>query len=189
MSHKRLRTPVYTDTLFYDVISVWGNTCAQLFVSENGHAKIYPMSSKGQAFDKLGSYCSTIGIPKFMVSDNAGEETGGEWDRVRKKYLSPQRTTEPHSPWQNRAEREIQELKRHFRHIMHRSRCPERFWNYGMEYTAQIRDRMSRPMGENRTESMTGGTPNISEYINFDFYGWVKYHDVKGGGTENDLGR
>jgi len=133
MSHKHLRTPVYTDTLFNDIMSVWGNTCAQLFVSDNGHAKIYPMSSKGQAFDKLDSYCSTIGIPKFMISDNAGEETGGEWDRVRKKYLFQQRTTEPHSPWQNRAEREIQELKRHFRRIKHRSRCPERFWDYGME--------------------------------------------------------
>ena len=60
-----------------------------------------------------------------------------------------------------------------------------------MEYTSQIRESMSRPMVENRTplESMTGETPDISEYINFDFYGWVKYHDVKGGGTENDLGR
>jgi len=69
-------------------MSVRGNTCAQLFVSDNGHAKIYPMSSKGQAFDKLDSYCSTIGIPKFMVSDNAGEETGGEWDCVRKNTYS-----------------------------------------------------------------------------------------------------
>ena len=108
-----------------------------------------------------------------------------------KKYLFQQRTTEPHSPWQNRAEREIQELKQHFRRIMHRSRCPEQFWDYGMEYTSQIRESMSRPMVENRTplESMTGETPDISEYINFDFYGWVKYHDVKGGGTENELGR
>ena len=88
MHHKHFRTPVYTDTLFNDVTSVRGNTCAQLFVSGNGHAKIYPMSSKGQAFDKLDSSCSTIGIPKIMVSDNTGEETGGEWDRHGKNTYS-----------------------------------------------------------------------------------------------------
>jgi len=44
---------------------------------------------------------------------------------VRKKYLLQQQTTEPHSPWQNKAELEIRELKIHFRHIMNTNRCPE----------------------------------------------------------------
>ena len=126
------------------------------------------------------------------MSDNSGEETGSDWERVQYKYLFQQRTTGQHSPWQNHAEREIQELKRHFMHIMHRAKCPERFWEYGtIEYTLQIRERMSRHLTNECTpnKKLTGITPDISEYLHFDYYGWVKYHDVRGGGTENDLRR
>jgi len=68
---------------------------------------------------------------------------------------------------------------------MHRAKCPERFWDYGLEYTSQIRERMVRPLTHDCTplELLTGITPDISEYLPFDFYGWVKYHDVRGGGS------
>ena len=74
---------------------------------------------------------------------------------------------------------------------MHRAKCPERLWDYGLEYTSQIREWMARPLTHDRTplELLTGITPDISEYLPFDFYGWVKYQDVRGGGTENDIGR
>ena len=70
------------------------------------------MASKSEGNDKLDLYCSTIGIPKAIITDNAGEETGLDWEQVRKKHLIQQRLTEPYSPWQNKAEREIQELKK-----------------------------------------------------------------------------
>jgi hypothetical protein len=31
------------------------------------------------------------------------------------------------------------------------------------------------------TEVLTGETPDASEYLNFDFYGWVKYYDPSAG--------
>jgi Reverse transcriptase (RNA-dependent DNA polymerase) len=101
--------------------------------------------------------------------------------------LLSQRTTEAHSGWQNRAEIEIRELKKHFRRIMHRRRCPEAFWCYGMEYTKEIRKLMARPSLEWRTatEVLTGETPDASEYLNFDFYGWVKYYDPSAGLADN----
>ena len=181
MQYPHLRSGVFTDTHFNDTTSVRGNNCALLFVTDDGHCRIYPLPSKGQAFDKLDLYCSTVGIPLFLVSDNVGEETGSDWERVRKKSLFQQRTTEPHSPWQNRAEREIQELKRHFRRIMHRAKCPEQFWDYSIDYTLQIRERMSRHLTNERTpiEKLTGITPDVSEYLHIDYYGWVKYHDVR----------
>jgi hypothetical protein len=149
------------------------------------------MATKGLAYDKFDLYCSTVGIPNPIITDGAGEETGGLWDKVRKKHLTQQCTTEPHSPWQNKAEREIQELKKHYRRIMHRSKCPESFWDFGIEYVSQIRERMSRTYNDNRTplESTTGETPDISEYLDFGFYDWVKFHDVHNSGNENELGR
>ena len=160
--------------MYYEITRIRGNTCAQLFVTDGGHARTYPLTNRGQAFDKLDLYCSTFGISKYLVSNNIGEEAGSDWECVRKKYLFQQCLTNPYSLWQNRAEC---------------AKCPERFWDYGLEYTSQIWERMARPLTHNRTplELLTGIIPDISEYLPFDIYGWVKYHDVSGGGTENDM--
>ena len=74
---------------------------------------------------------------------------------------------------------------------MHKSKISEVFWNHGMEYTSQIREHMSRTLNDNRTslETTTGDTPDISENLEFDFYSWVKYYDVRGGDSQNDLAR
>jgi hypothetical protein len=66
---------------------------------------------------------------------------------------------------------------------MHRHRCPEAFWCYGLSYTKEIRQLLARPNLDWRTpiEVMTGETPDNSEYTNFDFYGWVKYKDPNNG--------
>ena len=72
MQYPHLRSGVFTDTLFNDTTIVRGNNCAQLFVTDDGHSRIYPLPSKGQAFDKLALYCSSVGIPLFLLSDNSG---------------------------------------------------------------------------------------------------------------------
>ena len=53
MRYPHLCSGVFTDTLFNDTTIVRGNNCAQLFVTDDGHSRIYPLPSKGQAFDKL----------------------------------------------------------------------------------------------------------------------------------------
>jgi hypothetical protein len=57
-----------------------------------------------------------------------------------------------------------------------------------MEYTKEIRKLMARPTLEYHSsyEVLTGETPDCSEFLDFDFYSWVKFRDVKGGG-ENAL--
>jgi hypothetical protein len=160
-----LKTNVYSDTLFSEHTSARQYTCAQLFVTDQDFAEIYPMQSKSDAPFKLDAFCKTYGLPQVLITDNALEETRGEWEKVCKQYLLTQRTVEPHSGWQNRAEIEIRELKKHFRRIMHRTRCPEVFWDYGMEYTCQIRRLMARPTLEWRSahEVLTGDTSDCSE--------------------------
>ena len=50
---------------------------------------------------------------------------------------------------------------------------------------------MSWSHNDNRTplETTTGETPDISEYLVFGFYDWVKFHDIHNSGNENELGR
>ncbi|MGH7954900.1 MAG: hypothetical protein ACREOZ_02950 [Gloeomargaritales cyanobacterium] len=115
--YPHLRTHLYSDTMFSDVKSLRANTCAQVFVTADEFNRVYPMKLKSDAGDKLNEFIKDIGIPQLLLTDNAGEETGTEWERVRKNYLIKQKWTEPYSPWQNKAEREIRDLKKQFRRI------------------------------------------------------------------------
>jgi hypothetical protein len=50
----------------------------------------------------------------LLITDNAPEETKGEWNKVAKQNLLQQRMGKPDSGWQNRADIEIRELKKYF---------------------------------------------------------------------------
>ncbi len=188
LQYRHLRTNVFSDTMFSEVKSIRSNTCAQVFVTDETYSRVYPMKTKADAFVALNSFVQSVGIPKMLITDNAREEYDAEWERVRKKYLIHQRVTEPYSPWQNKAELEIRELKGHFRRVMYKTQAPERLWCYCFEYVSDIRSFTARPRLDDRTpyENLTGETPDISEYIEFEFHGWVKWWDPQVG---EQLGR
>jgi transposase InsO family protein len=96
------------------------------------------MKLKYSAGSKLNELCSSVGIPAILVTDNADEETGGEWETVQRKHLIPQRYTEPRTPWKNKAELEIGEEKAHYHRIVHRAQALEALWDHGFEHTDQI---------------------------------------------------
>ena len=179
LNYSFLRANVYSDTFFFTTKSVRGFTCAQIFVTNTYFAQTYNMQSKSEAAYKLELFVQEYGLPKMLLTDNAMEETRGEWEKVVTKLLIPQRTTEPHSGWQNKAEAEIRELKKQLRRVMHKYRTPEPFWCFALTYVCKIRQVTSRPVLQYRTpvEILTGDTPDVSEYIHFDFYSWVKYRD------------
>jgi hypothetical protein len=135
------------------------------------------MRSKADAGDALNSTIRDVGIPELAIhTDNACEESGvdTEWERVRKHFLIPQTFVEPYSPWMNLAELEIGAFKMHSCWIMNQNRgCPEGFG------ATEIRELIARPSSGDRSafERMTGETPDASEYLNFDFYGWAFMYD------------
>ena len=88
------------------------------------------MKSKADAGDALMYMIEDIGIPFEMHVDGAKEENLGRWEEVRKACLIKQTQTEPYSPWQNRAESGIRELKKMVERLMLRSRSPECLWDF-----------------------------------------------------------
>jgi hypothetical protein len=88
--------------------------------------------------------------------------------------------SEPHSGWQNRCEDEIREIRKHFQRIITTNKCPEAFWDFALEYIIGVRQFVVRRAADNRspTETITGETPDILEYMDFDFYQFVKYRDA-----------
>jgi hypothetical protein len=69
------------------------------------------------------------------------------------------------------AEGEIGELKKRWRNFMLRRKVPARLWDYGLVYEANILNRIPRGT-QHRTviEVVTGETPDISEWVDFEFY-------------------
>ena len=134
------------------------------------------MSTKLDAYLQLNHFCREHGIPDPLVTDMAGEETEGDWKRIVKENLIHQRTTEAYSPWQNKCEKEIGELKRHCMRISHRRRVPEKLWCFTWKYTLKIRQNIARSTADNRTpyETIKGETLDISALIEFDYYDYVK---------------
>ena len=137
------------------------------------------MKTKGDAGDKLNAFITKHGIPSSLHTDGAKEEQLGKWNEVRKKFLHTQTSTEPHTPQQNRTELEIRDTKDHYRRIMDRKRVPEALWDFGITYTTDVRQVISRPNLDYRSaiEVLTGNTPDISNFLDFEFYQWIKYFD------------
>lgn len=124
-SHLRfptLNTCFYTNTMFATAKSLCGHKCAQVFTDGSGYDLFYPLKKESDASEALNEFIQSVGVPKELTSNGARAETQGEFGKVIKEYRIKQRTTEPHSPWQNRAESAIREIKRGIRRATFRSR-------------------------------------------------------------------
>jgi len=61
----------------------------------------------------LNTFIHEVGIPYELHSDDAKELMEGKFKQICREYGIKTTYSEPHSPWQNRAESGIRELKRH----------------------------------------------------------------------------
>jgi hypothetical protein len=130
-----VKKTLYSDTMFPKMTkSLRQHMCAQVFTDGVSFTHAYPMKKKSEAGDRLEKLLRTLqAIPEAIVTDGAGEEIGGDWKRTIDKYQIQDKRTEPYSPWQNRAEREIRELKKATRWILHSSKAPPRMWCFALE--------------------------------------------------------
>ena len=182
--------PIFSDTMFPKVKSLRGHTCAQVFTDTLGWDHFYPMKAKSEAGEALSHFVEdTKRIPNPIVSDGALEERGAAWKAAVKKYQINQRWTEPYSPWQNRAEDAIREIKKAIKRHTRRSGSPKRLWCFLGEWVTAIRrltahDRYALD-GMVPETLYRGGVADISEYCQFGWYEEVWYVDP---GQERNLG-
>jgi hypothetical protein len=171
----------YSNTFFSTHKSVNKKSCCQIFVNNVGFYHITPMECESQASEALVEFIQHVGIPHHLHTDVAKTQTLGEWKRIVKQYHIKTSETEPYSPWQNRAESGIRELKQHTGLIMQHHQSPTALWGYACLYVARIRNMTvnQHPAAQGRTpyEIVTGETPDISEYTAFHWYQLIWYID------------
>ena len=90
--------------------------------------------------------------------------------------------TEPHSPWQNRAELDVREAKRGIRRFNKKVGSPWRLWCFLGELVCKLRSftTYDSPLLQGRcaAESALGYTPDISPWVQHAWYEDVWYRDV-----------
>ncbi len=154
---------------------------AQIFATDFGWSRCYPMTRKSEAHEALGLLFAREGVPPKMIVDNAKEMKMGEFARKCKEASCYLRSTEPYSPWSNSAEREIRELKKGAARKMTRSGAPRRLWCFALEYESYVRSHTAHDIykldGRVPETVVSGETADISPFCEFGFWDWVKFRD------------
>ena len=143
-----------------------------MFTDGKGFTYVHPMKSKAQAGEALHKVTIDVGVPNTLISDGAGEQTGDNtyFKVVIKRCHIDSRLIEPYSPWQNQAENTIGIIKAKAKKRRIRRRIPKKCWDFGIVWEAEIYSRTAGNDGRTAMERITGDTPDISEWLEFEFY-------------------
>ena len=191
LRYPRLQGTFYADTLKGDVKSIRGFKYAHIIGNGHGFSKFYPMTRKNETVQSLDDFVQQYGIMEKLVTDgDPTMEDSKAWKKATSTYKINQQWTEPHSPWQNRAELDVREAKRGIRRFTKRTGSPRRLWCFLGELVTQIRSftAYDSPFlrGRCAAESVLGYTPDISPWIQHGWYDIVWYHDSD---KQDKLGR
>ena len=186
MRYRQIRIPAgefYTDTMMSKVRSVRGNNCAQIYGNKFGYIKAYPMEKhdKTNLGDSLTLIIQDVGVMQKLHTDNAPEMVGRNtpfFRRARKEGIDLT-TIEPHRPDENYGETLVKRAKILSSKIMVRKNVPLRLWCYALEYSCELSSLMVpnqyRNKGRSGYEMVFGITPDINEYVEFEFYDYCWY--------------
>ena len=129
------------------------------------------MKSRKDAHRTLDKFLHEIGVPSELHSDGAEELIHGEWDSMCQKHTIYRTYNEPHSPWQNLAERTGGIIKSRTREMMRRTNTPLPLWDYCIEYNSELRCMTATDIfnlnGRTPFKCVLGFTPEISELVEF----------------------
>jgi transposase InsO family protein len=163
----RINERAYTDTFISKVISVRGYHYFQLFSFEKSKMDfVYLMRRKSQAPEALADLVRYVGAPTLLFHDNSREQTSKQWTSILRSFCIPNRTTEPHHPQQNLAERRGGDIKAMVVYLLTITQCPLEYWCYCLEYVTLVRTVLARRSLDWLTphEAMFGETPDISVF-------------------------
>ena len=172
---------MFADTLISGTVSKRGNKYAEIFATDFGWARAYPMKRKGEAHEALSLLFQRTGVPDNLIVDGSKDQVQGDFKKTCSGAGCRLKQTEPYSPWQNAAEGSIRELKRGAGRKMTKSGSPKKLWDHCLELEGLIRSHTALDIyklnGEVPETVMTGDTADISIIAEHAWYEWIKFYN------------
>jgi hypothetical protein len=79
--YRRLPVTMYTDTMYSTILSIQMNKAAQIFTTDFGFVRAFPMNKKKESHEALSLLFHRYGFPNGMVMDGAKVQVEGEFRR------------------------------------------------------------------------------------------------------------
>ena len=99
LQYKRLRHDVFGDTLLAGTKSKRGNKYSEVFVTNFGWSREFPMAKKGDAKETIYLLFQRDGVPTNMIVYGSKEQTLGNFKRKVVEAGCQLRQTEPKFQW------------------------------------------------------------------------------------------
>ena len=160
--------------IFASTVPRKGNRCAQVYATDFGWARAFPMASRSEAHETLSLLFVRDGVPLTCICDNAKELVQGKFHQKLKEAACHLKQLEPYTPRSNTAEREIKELKKGAHHKLLQSRAPKHLWDDCLELDAYIRSNTAHEINKLDREVpetiMSGEMSDISQFCKLELF-------------------
>jgi hypothetical protein len=143
LRYRRLPVTMDTDTMYSTIFSRQMNKAAQIFTTDFGFVRVFPMKKENEAHEALSLIFHRDGVPYVMVMDGAKAQVEGGFTRKMRDAGCHIKQTEPHTQSSNMGEGAGRELKKGVGRQMLRSGCPKRLWDDCIIREAYVRSHTS----------------------------------------------
>ena len=182
LRYRRLPVTMYTDTMFSTVPSRQGNKAAQVFCTDAGFTRAFPMKKESQGHEALSLLFHRDGVPNVMVMDGAKAQVQGDFRRKLREAGCHIKQTEPHTQSSNMGEGGVREMKKGVGRQMLRSGSPKRFWDDAIIREAYVRSNTALDIfsleGQVPESRVKGEAADISTIAEYAWYKWIKFRDT-----------
>jgi hypothetical protein len=170
--YHRLPVMMYTDTMYSTILSRQMNKSAQIFTTDFGFVRAFPMKKEKEAHGALYLIFHRDGVPNAMIMDGDNAQVEGGFRRKLRDAGCHIKQTEPHTQSSNIGEGAVRELEKGVGRQMLRSGCPKRFYYDCIIREAYVRSHTSLDIygleGQVPESKIKGETVDISiiaEYV------------------------
>ena len=183
LRYKRIQSEFYTDTFFVTgkARSIRGYTCMQIFVSDKGFVKVYPMRHQREYPLALKLFAKDVGAPEILVADPHPSQKSHDVKAFCNQIGTTLKLLEESTQWANRAELYVGLLKESTRKDLAARHSPLVLWDYCAERRAMIFCLTARNLfqlqGTTPYTATFGEEGDISNLCRFDWYDWVYFWD------------
>jgi hypothetical protein len=177
-----LPVTIYTDTMYSTILSIQKNKAAQIFCTDFGFVRAFPLKKEKEAHEALSFLSHRDGVPNVMFMDGAKAQVEGEFRRKLRDAGCHIKKTEPHTQSYNLSKGAVRELKKGVGRHMLRSGCPKRFWDDCIIREAYVRSHTYLDIygleGQVPESNIRGETVDIYTISEYAWYEWVKFRDT-----------